>query len=210
MGYIKIKDLYFYGNDWKPWKNYNPRRSMADLPKMKGRNDDVLVCGCHRSGTNWIWEIVNMLVRETAEYQKDRKTPTILELQTQDYFDKMTSPRILTYYTYWIGTTLSWDKAIRENPDYPILLVYYEKMKQNPYEEIRRIAEFLGVSTNEEFINDVVHKTEFKNMRTAKLEFLSEESSTMSTVDAKKVRESRENYYRRGEVADWKTHFTVA
>ncbi|KAJ8308912.1 hypothetical protein KUTeg_013786 [Tegillarca granosa] len=47
-------------------------------------------------GTNWIWEIVNMLVRETAEYQKDRKTPTILELQTQDYFDKMTSPRILS------------------------------------------------------------------------------------------------------------------
>lgn len=49
-------------------------------------------------------------------------------------------------------------------------------------------------------MNDVVNKTQFTNMRTAKLEFLSEETKTMSADDAKKVRESREKYYRKGKI----------
>lgn len=47
--YIKVRDMYFYGNDWI-LQDYDPRPIMEKLPKMKGRDDDVLVCGCHRSG----------------------------------------------------------------------------------------------------------------------------------------------------------------
>lgn len=48
------------------------------------------------SGTNWTWEIVSMLTKEAAEYQKGRKRPTILEHSTQEFFEKMASPRVLS------------------------------------------------------------------------------------------------------------------
>ncbi|KAJ8308914.1 hypothetical protein KUTeg_013788 [Tegillarca granosa] len=95
LTYVKIGGLHFYGYD-RALKYFDPEPLLTALPNMKGRDDDVLVCGCHRSGTNWTWEIVNMLVRESADYQRDRKTPTLLEFQTHDYFEKMTSPRILS------------------------------------------------------------------------------------------------------------------
>ncbi|KAJ8308913.1 hypothetical protein KUTeg_013787 [Tegillarca granosa] len=96
-------------------------------------------------------------------------------------------------YHFWMGITLGSDKAIRDNPDFPILL--------NPYQEIRRIAEFLGVSTDE-----VVHKTEFKNMRTARLEFLSEETKSMSTEDARKSEKVEKNItekYQKHKGTNW-------
>ncbi|KAJ8299712.1 hypothetical protein KUTeg_023772 [Tegillarca granosa] len=74
----------------------DPESVIPSLPIMEARCDDVLVCGCLRSGTNWLWEIVNMLIKGKAEYEKGRKIPTVIEHAKQEHLGEMTSPRVLS------------------------------------------------------------------------------------------------------------------
>ncbi|KAJ8299713.1 hypothetical protein KUTeg_023773 [Tegillarca granosa] len=54
---------------------------------------DVFLCTI---GTNWLWEIVNMLIKGNAEYEKGRKIPTVIEHAKQEHLGEMTSPRVLS------------------------------------------------------------------------------------------------------------------
>ncbi|KAJ8308325.1 hypothetical protein KUTeg_013199 [Tegillarca granosa] len=231
-----------------------------------------------------------MLVRESADYQRDRKTPTLLEFQSQDYFDKMASPRILSthlrfhhipddmkkrkckiiyiqrnpkdvavsfrhYIKSEVDVDIPWDDYVNAfvNADegnfftvfgqiflldivfsflqkrpystrdiqqlsyrktfflikknhilsafvlnkllYNIQIIQSLEITDllmtkclNPFDEITRMAKFLGVSTDREFINEVVKKTQFTDMKNAKLEFVSQTD----------VLQRRKEYYRKG------------
>ncbi|KAJ8308911.1 hypothetical protein KUTeg_013785 [Tegillarca granosa] len=332
---IKVRDLYFYGNDLI-LQNFDPTKVMEELPKMKRRDDDVVLKGenvveiryargktlrtitCQKLrhntkffisnissdtinvlwflGTNWTWEIVNMLVRESRDYQRDRKTPTLLEFQSQDCLDKMALPRILSthlrfhhipddkkkrkckiiyiqrnpkdvavsirhfnkcqlmlifhgmitsmhfYFLHlWRQHPLkNCDVFLKTSGKQIIILKMHKNIDQNhnnPFEEITRMAKFLGVSTDRKFINEVVKKTEFSNMKNSKLEFISQTDNHFIAylykiihskthddgIQKKRVLHNSVHNHKLqinielvsafsilGKIADWKNHFTIA
>ncbi|XP_048780304.2 sulfotransferase 1B1-like [Ostrea edulis] len=74
--------------------------------------------------------------------------------------------------------------------------MYFEELKLQPLEEIRRLAKFLDVDCADDMMEKIARKCGFDNLKNAHF-----------TV---KKTESKANHYRKGEVGDWKNHFTVA
>ncbi|XP_048780303.2 sulfotransferase 1B1-like [Ostrea edulis] len=74
--------------------------------------------------------------------------------------------------------------------------MYFEELKLRPSEEIRRLATFLQVNCTDDMIEKIAHKCGFDNLKNAHY-----------TV---KKTESQLSHYRKGEIGDWKNHFTVA
>lgn len=87
---------------------------------------------------------------------------------------------------------LKWDKAIRENPGQPILVLNYEDMKQDITTTIRKLATFLGVNLTEQQIQDIAQVSDFDIMK------------------SKYKGTPCERLIRKGQVGDWKNWFTVA
>ncbi|CAL1530441.1 unnamed protein product [Lymnaea stagnalis] len=95
-------------------------------------------------------------------------------------------------YGSFLEFHLKWDKAIRENPDQPILVLNYEDMKQDILPSIRKLATFLDVNLTEQQIQDIAQVSDFDTMK----------SRYKGTPC--------ERLIRKGQVGDWKNWFTVA
>lgn len=80
----------------------------------------------------------------------------------------------------------------REN----VLVIFYEDVKLKPTEEIKRLAKFLNVECSDDLITKIADKCGFDKLKKAH-------------VTVKKT-ESKVQHYRKGEIGDWKNHFTVA
>ncbi|CAG2258049.1 SULT1 [Mytilus edulis] len=66
----------------------------------QARDDDIMICNYPKSGTHWIWEIVQMLYRQQAEFVNVTKDDWMIECITKEKFDGLTSPRILNSHLY--------------------------------------------------------------------------------------------------------------
>ncbi|OWF35184.1 sulfotransferase family cytosolic 1B member 1-like [Mizuhopecten yessoensis] len=100
----------------------------------------------------------------------------------------------------WFDFTLSWENFIVQIPDYPILAVYFEDMKNsNPLREIERIAAFLEVPCDVMFLERVAQLCNFNEMKRDK----------EPLEDAEDWRDGKPDMYRKGVVGDWKNWFTV-
>ncbi|XP_005392849.1 PREDICTED: sulfotransferase family cytosolic 1B member 1 [Chinchilla lanigera] len=103
-------------------------------------------------------------------------------------------------YGSWFNHVKSWWKKTEE---YPILFLFYEDMKQNPKEEIRKIARFLDKNLNEDIIDKIVHHTSFKMMKDNPL-------VNYTHVPTAMMDHSKSPFMRKGITGDWKNYFTVA
>nr|XP_026691622.1 bile salt sulfotransferase-like [Ciona intestinalis] len=90
---------------------------------------------------------------------------------------------------YYMEHLLSW---YPHRNDENVLFVVFEDLKKDPLKEIRRIAKFLDVKISED---DLLNVTESSSFASMKKEYHWTE----------KVK-----FFRKGEVGDWKNHFTVA
>ena len=86
-----------------------------------------------------------------------------------------------------------WNLRSREN----VLIVRYEDIIYQPFQEIRKIALFLGYSLSAEKIEAIVHNTTFNVM-----------SKNKDTN--RPLRSGPVNFMRKGKVGDWKDSMTVA
>ncbi|KAK3596812.1 hypothetical protein CHS0354_036652 [Potamilus streckersoni] len=68
---------------------------LKDIQNLSMRNDDVLVCAFMKSGTHWLWEIVQMLLRGNAEYETKTKLSAMIDIRTPEELDAIASPRVL-------------------------------------------------------------------------------------------------------------------
>ena len=96
-----------------------------------------------------------------------------------------------TYITSW------WQQRHRDN----ILFISYEQMKANPENSVREIVEFIHGgpdALDSTTIKAITEHTSFKAMK--------ENPST----NFANINEIRLPFMRKGEVGDWKNHFTVA
>ncbi|XP_046373366.1 sulfotransferase 1B1-like isoform X2 [Haliotis rufescens] len=124
---------------------------VSNIPNLKLRDDDVLLCGYMRS-VEW---------------------------------------------GSWFENIASWERALQEHTDHPILLVFYEELLREPLKEITRIKDFLGVPRDEHFCKRVVEKTKFEKMKNDKEKYT--EKFAGNAV-----------HYHKAVIGNWRTMFTVA
>ncbi|XP_019091637.1 PREDICTED: cytosolic sulfotransferase 1-like [Camelina sativa] len=110
--------------------------------------------------------------------------------------------RGVNYYGPFWDNVLSYRRGSLEDPKH-VLFMTYEDLKARPREQIMRLAEFLGCPITQEEI----HSGAVKEI----LELCS--LHNLSNLDVNKTGKAWDNldhnvYFRKGEVDDWKNHFT--
>ncbi|XP_055452192.1 sulfotransferase 1B1 [Psammomys obesus] len=103
-------------------------------------------------------------------------------------------------YGSWFNHVKTWWE---KKKGYPLLFLYYEDMKQNPKEEIKKIASFLGKTLDEEILDRIIHHTSFEMMKDNPLVNYTHLSTAV-------MDHSKSPFMRKGVVGDWKNYFTVA
>ena len=95
----------------------------------------------------------------------------------------------------WFDNVLEWWKH-RDVEN--ILFLKYEDMKKDHRGAVKKIAEFMGYDLKEEIIDTIVEKSTFQSMK----------ENPMS-ADVKKTRKpDATDFFRKGVVGDWRSHFT--
>ncbi|KAM9773288.1 sulfotransferase 1C2 isoform X1 [Syngnathus typhle] len=90
-----------------------------------------------------------------------------------------------------------WQEREKKN----ILYVFYEDLKENPRREVERLMRYLDLSLSDEVINRIVELTTFQNMKINPM-------ANYSFVCRNTLDQSNSKFMRKGQVGDWKTHFT--
>ncbi|XP_037105573.1 sulfotransferase 1 family member D1-like [Syngnathus acus] len=90
-----------------------------------------------------------------------------------------------------------WEERKKRN----ILYVFYEDMKENLCREVTRIMRYLDLSLSDDVINRIVDLTTFNNMKDNPM-------ANYTFVPKEIFDTSISSYMRKGEVGDWKNHFT--
>ncbi|XP_037385615.1 sulfotransferase 1B1 [Talpa occidentalis] len=115
-----------------------------------------------------------------------------------EYLERFVTGKVA--YGPWFDHVKSWWKKKEEHP---ILFLYYEDMKENPKQEIKKIARFLEKNLNDEVLDKIVHHTSFEIMKdNPRVNYTHLPSSVMD--------HSKSPFMRKGTTGDWKNYFTVA
>ncbi|XP_053121130.1 sulfotransferase 1C2-like isoform X2 [Hemicordylus capensis] len=99
----------------------------------------------------------------------------------------------------WFDHVLGWWEA---KDRHHILYLFYEDMKEDPAEEIQKIAQFLGLELPEPVLNRIVQHTMFKNMKANPM-------ANYTTMPTWHMDQAVSPFMRKGIVGDWKKHFLV-
>ncbi|KAJ8298934.1 hypothetical protein KUTeg_022994 [Tegillarca granosa] len=119
-------------------------------------------------------------------------------------------------YNNYFTCALSWEHALKNNPDLNVLSLYYEDLKEDPIREITKIARFLNVSYTEEFIAEIAEKCSFKAMKAGDKEVRRHELQNWANyfpdenfTPEESIDRMSNTFFRKGDVGDWKNWFTV-
>ncbi|XP_067680695.1 sulfotransferase 1C2-like [Haliotis asinina] len=105
----------------------------------------------------------------------------------------------------YVDYVKDWLQVKQDNPDLPILTLFYENLKQDPVKNIRTVADFLGVTVSDELCEQIAEACSFKKLKSANTE-VKEHVTNASNM----WKEGHQGVYRKGEVGDWKNWITVA
>ena len=147
---------------------------LEDIEKMKGPR--VL-----KTHDYWSWMPVKL--RETARFiycsrnPKDQAVSYFHHMKTfkdvhygdkcadmtfSEFFDQIQTKKDVVEYGLWEDHNLEWlEQSSKKN----ILFLTYEDLKEDTEREIKKIAEFLGLSVNEERIVHTVNEGQFEHMK---------------------------------------------
>ncbi|CAG2208059.1 SULT1 [Mytilus edulis] len=79
-----------------PFREKGAEKAIQDIMGFKSRESDILLATHCKSGTHWIYEIMQMLLRNTTELEKGAKSNSMLEgISDLSSLDSIPSPRIL-------------------------------------------------------------------------------------------------------------------
>ena len=103
------------------------------------------------------------------------------------------------YFDWVLGW---WSQKDKDNT----LFLLYEDMKQNPEESVLKIAQFMGdeykqqlLANDKQILNHVLEKSSFDYMK---------KNNKMGSAKNHPVKEEERDFFRKGIIGDWKSHFT--
>ncbi|XP_046542786.1 sulfotransferase 1B1-like isoform X2 [Haliotis rubra] len=105
----------------------------------------------------------------------------------------------------YVDYVKDWLQVKQDNPDLPMLTLFYENLKMDPVKNIKTVADFIGVSVSDELCEQIAEACSFKKLRAADTE-VKQHTSNPSDI----WKEGHQGMYRKGEVGDWKNWITVA
>ncbi|XP_060586560.1 sulfotransferase 1B1-like isoform X1 [Ruditapes philippinarum] len=65
------------------------------VPEYKFKDGDLMLCTYPKTGTNWLYEILMMILKKSAEPVEGNKGDLMLEFQSAESVDKQPAPRIV-------------------------------------------------------------------------------------------------------------------
>ncbi|XP_076993147.1 sulfotransferase 1B1 isoform X2 [Tamandua tetradactyla] len=116
----------------------------------------------------------------------------------EEYLEKFMTGNVT--YGSWFNHVKNW---WNKKEEHPILFLYYEDMKENPKQEIKKITQFLEKNLNDEILDKIIHHTSFEMMKENPLVNYTHLPSTV-------MDHSKSPFMRKGVTGDWKNYFTVA
>ncbi|XP_052265247.1 sulfotransferase 1A1-like isoform X2 [Dreissena polymorpha] len=99
-----------------------------------------------------------------------------------------------------------WQRFMTEHPDVPMHVMYYEDIKENFVEEVRKLSAFIGYNLDELRLQQIRERCEMNNMKEGKLAKMGPEVLEVF----KELLRDGFMMLRKGQVGDWKNWFTVA
>ncbi|XP_062606202.1 sulfotransferase 1E1-like [Saccostrea cucullata] len=113
----------------------------------------------------------------------------------------------------WFSYEKEFEEAEAKDTRSAIFTMHYESLKKNPILETKKLAKFLNVDVNDELIAEIVDKCSFKKLKEA-TDTMKDIIKTPANPEKVKgegnAKEIMSKLYRKGEIGDWKNHFTVA
>ncbi|XFF78789.1 PREDICTED: sulfotransferase family cytosolic 1B member 1 isoform X2 [Capra hircus] len=115
-----------------------------------------------------------------------------------EYLEKFLTGNVA--YGSWFNHVKSWWKKKEEHP---ILFLFYEDMKENPKQEIKKVIQFLEKNLDDEILDKIIHHTSFEMMKDNPL-------VNYTHLPSEVMDHSKSSFMRKGIAGDWKNYFTVA
>lgn len=176
---------------------------LADMPSPRNLNTHLPFRMLPRKHVELNAKIVHILRNPkdvaVSMYHHVQKDPSVGGVPIPwDTFLEIYTSKALPYGS-WFEYEKDWERVKEEHPNLNIHTVYYENLKLNTKTEVKRLADFLGVSYSDELIENIAVKVDFKNILKGKTDV-----SGNFSVDKKPF------IYRKGIIGDWKNWFTVA
>ncbi|XP_062614154.1 sulfotransferase 1B1-like isoform X1 [Saccostrea cucullata] len=78
----------------------DPRSHVPEVRQMEVFDDDVFIYAYPKCGTHWVWEMIFMLQRGKAEYDKRPKEVAMLEFHSLDKLCEEERPRVFNTHLY--------------------------------------------------------------------------------------------------------------
>ena len=106
------------------------------------------------------------------------------------------------------------ENFIKEHPDV-VLSLYFEEIKHNPVEAVRRMAEFFKTDLTPTVIKQISEKCSFVGIKESESSGNKQHIPQMFAYTGKREMAKIKDqggfvFFRKGEPGDWKSHFTVA
>ncbi|XP_021349289.1 sulfotransferase 1C3-like [Mizuhopecten yessoensis] len=121
------------------------------------------------------------------------------------YVDAFLSEEFIGSGGSWFTHTREWNTAKLTNPNLKILCLRFEDLKQNLYQNIVKIADFLEVDREESFLKKVEQTVAFDNLKKQHATSAGESELWKHLGD-----KGRMPIYKKGIVGEWKNMLTVA
>ena len=109
-------------------------------------------------------------------------------------------------YNGYIQYYQDWDKTLKANLHLPVLIVRYEDLKRDCVSQLRRVCDFLELDRTDAFLQEVADKNEINKVKETK----EANPELQEFIKLTSTEEGKLPFYRKGDLDDWKTHFTVA
>jgi len=107
-----------------------------------------------------------------------------------------------TWFSYWLTVGDAWKR--RNDPN--VHIVFYERMKKSPNEEIKKLNDFLGTNLSDEQLGKIAHYVSFEEMKKRDSHVCpAEDLSTFVNVERAKQGSS---FFRKGVHGAWRDALT--